>query len=229
MQSVERISTEQWREAMAHLRDIKQCQVPLQLPVRDNAGSVVGQLEPITARHLEDSQLIATFVRWRNVNRSGYLDQRPVDDQSTAKWLADVVANERRISLLIYFGEKLIGRCGAVNLSPEGHEADSLVRGERGGGFGFLLAAQRTGLAWLFASGIGGSSVSARVLDSNDLALHNCRELGYEMTPVKVERSSIQNYSSSGLSSREEGPELWTLKMSREQFQRQFPTAAPNH
>jgi len=87
--------------------------------------------------------------------------------------------------LLIYAGDRLIGRCGYLRLTAVDNESDWLVRGERGGGILFMHYAQIAGLEWQFGD-LGLQSVLSKVISSNENALESCRRLGYDMSPERV-------------------------------------------
>jgi hypothetical protein len=176
-----------WFEVLRRVCLIKSGKVDLRIPIVDDAGREVGHLEPITARHLIDQELLSTFVRWRNQNRVGYLDQRPVTEESTRSWLIDVATNPLRMAYLIFCEGRLVGRSGFVKLKPWEREADSLVRGERGGGMWFMHWAQMAGILWE-SQCLGSQSLVADVVSENELALENCWRLGYDREPFQRRR-----------------------------------------
>jgi len=178
------VDLERWFGALRLLGEFKSGSRTCRIPIFDERGQDVGHLEPLTAKHIGDPHLIDTFVRWRNQARRGHLDQRPVHPEGTAAWLFDVVTDPLRLANLIYFQDRLVGRAGFVKLTPTQQEADSLVRGERGGGMAFMHWAQMSGLVWGFLV-TGSQSVVADIVSDNHLALENCRRLGYENVPFR--------------------------------------------
>ena len=228
--SVASCSPAAWFDVLRRIIEIKQDRVPVRISVPSRARPAeetrgeAGFLTPLTERHLGDDGLIETFVRWRNQNLTGYLDQRPVTYAGTSRWLEKTVLDPLRMAFLVHWGDRLIGRCGFVNLTPHDQEADGLVRGERGGGMGFLFDAQVAGLNWIFRN-IGSGSVVARVLNTNDLALENCRRMGYDLIPfasnpvyrrVTPEGSRLLDCGRD--EERLPGVELHSIRLSREAF-----------
>lgn len=176
------VGGDDWFETVRYLLDIKQGRRSAVVPVVDATGLQIGRLVPLTAVDLGNQDLLEMFVRWRNQNLAGYRDQRPVTLASTASWLREVVWDPARLAHLIHLGDKPIARCGAIKLRPTGHEADGLVRGERGGGIDFIFYTQVAGTAWSFHR-LGGEEIVALILRSNDLALSNAERLGFGMEP----------------------------------------------
>jgi RimJ/RimL family protein N-acetyltransferase len=185
------------------LCDAKSGKLPLWIPIRDSGGADIGHLEPLTERHLGDDALIERFVRWRNQNLAGWLDQRQVTGQSTRRWLQDVVTNPTRLTFLIYLGKRIIGRCGLLNLTRDDNEADGLIRGERGGGLYFMFYANVAMLAWEFDE-LGIDSVFSKVLSTNDAAIESCRRLGFSLPPFAV-RTLYRHDCPDGIVLRENG------------------------
>lgn len=174
-----------WFAALDGLLKIKSGQRDCPIPIFDCEGRLIGRHEHLCQRHLDDDALVERFVRWRNQNRSGYLDQRPTTFEATRKWLIDVVTNPTRQASLMYAGDVLVGRSGTVDIRPQEVMSDGLVRGERGGGIRFMHYAQVAGIIWTFRF-LGISAILSKVLSSNDAALESCRLLGYDMQPYQV-------------------------------------------
>jgi hypothetical protein len=182
MSGSEAYAASRWFDAVRWLVDVKQGALPLALPILDEQGSELGELRPITVEHLGDDALLERFVVWRNQQRLGYLDQRPVTLAGVRRYVEDVVYNPTRVSFLAYCDGRPIARMGAVRIGPHEHESDGLVRGERGGGMQFVHRAQLTGMILLFYA-LNQTSIISRVLSTNDLARESCTSLGYDMTP----------------------------------------------
>jgi len=181
------LDAERWFDALRWLVDVKQGRRPLAVPVLDDRAEEIGVLRPITVSHLSDEQLMQRFVVWRNQNRTGYLDQRPVTLDGVRRYVEDVVYSPTRLTFLAYFEGRPIARLGAVRIGPSEHEADGLVRGERGGGIQFMHRAQLSSMLLLFYA-LNHRSIIARVLSTNDLARESCRSLGFDMRPVSSQQ-----------------------------------------
>ena len=177
------VDSDRWFGALRWLLDVKQGRVPLEVPILDDGCEQIGTLTPISVRHLADAELLERFVRWRNQNRSGYLDQRPVTLEGVRRYVEDVVYNPTRLTFLAYCDGQPIGRLGAVGIGPREHESDGLVRGERGGGMRFMHWAQITSMVLIFHV-LNQQRITSRVLSGNELARDSCRSLGYDMNPI---------------------------------------------
>ncbi|MGL4460736.1 MAG: hypothetical protein ACRC1K_01170 [Planctomycetia bacterium] len=158
----------------------------MRVPIRDDSGRPVGRLEPVTWKHAADDTLVETFVRWRNQNREGWLDQRPVSFEGTKKWLTAMLAAPDRLLTLFYWNETLIGRTGFVALGADRYLTDGLVRGERGGGRDFLYWTSLANAKNEFEI-TGVKEFYVKILSSNELAIQNSDRLGLEtVTAVPV-------------------------------------------
>lgn len=213
-----------WFDALRWLVDVKQGVRPLVVPILDEQGQELGELRPITVEHLRDEALLERFVVWRNQNRLGYLDQRPVTLAGVRRYVEDVVYNPTRLTFLACCDGRPIARMGAVRIGPLEHESDGLVRGERGGGMQFMHRAFLTDLL-LFFRALNQSSVISRVLSTNELSRNCCRSLGYDMRPVvsqPVFRISHSEGDTLEISGKAEqlvaGVTLDTIRLSREVF-----------
>jgi len=223
------LNAERWFDALRWLVDIKQGRLSLAVPVLDDRAEEIGVLRPITVAHLSNEQLMQRFVVWRNQNRNGYLDQRPVTLDGVRRYVEDVVYNPTRLTFLAYFEGRPIARLGAVRIGPSEHEADGLVRGERGGGMHFMHRAQLASMLLLFYA-FNQRSIIARVLSANDLALESCCSLGFDMRPVssqqvfRIRHLDGDTLETCGESSeRMLGVTLQTFRLKRDRF---FNTSA---
>jgi hypothetical protein len=183
MMSDEPVDSDRWFAALRWMLDLKQGRTHLEVPILNDRCEQIGTLSPISVKHFADAELLERFVRWRNQNLSGYLDQRPVTLEGVKRYVEDVVYNPTRLTFLAYCDGQPIGRLGAVKIGPREHESDGLVRGERGGGMHFMHFAQITGMVLLFEA-FNQQCIYSRVLSVNDLALESCRKLGYSMQPI---------------------------------------------
>lgn len=181
--SADSFDAERWFCALRWLVDVKQGLRPLAVPILDDRGQEIGVLRPITVAHLRDETLLERFVVWRNQNRTGYLDQRPVTLDGVRRYVEDVVYNPTRLTFLAYCNGRPIARMGAVRIGPVEHESDGLVRGERGGGMHFIHWAQIAGVILVFYA-LNHRSIISRVLSTNELALDSVATKGYDMRPI---------------------------------------------
>ena len=217
-------SFDRWFDTCRYLLDVKQGRVALSVPVVDFEGKSIGRLEPLTARHAADEETVDRFVRWRNQNLAGYLDQRPVTRESTRTWLEDVALSPTRLSFLIYSGERAVGKCGMLHIRPRDQESDGLMRGERGGGPMLIHFAQVACLIWSFRV-LKNESVLSKVLSTNEPALTSCERLGYDRKPERIASVFLKEYPNGRVleeqgSEAERVPELALLylRLTRDRF-----------
>jgi hypothetical protein len=160
------------------IRRLKTPATTVPLALVDFEGRPIGRIECMTSRHLDDEALLATFVQWRNRDRTGWLDQRAVTLESTRAWMRRVLDSDRCLHRLFYAGERLIGRGGMVELSREGYMSDGIVRGGRGGGLHFMNFVNFACMAWDFEH-FDLDFIDSKVLETNALALNSTNVLGY--------------------------------------------------
>jgi hypothetical protein len=125
----ENFDSERWFNALRWMLDLKQGSQALEVPILNERSEEIGFLRPICRRDLDDDALLNRFIDWRNQNRNGYLDQRPVNLDGVVSYVEDVVYNPSRLTFLAYCDGRPIGRLGAVKIGPIEHESDGLVRG----------------------------------------------------------------------------------------------------
>jgi hypothetical protein len=217
-----------WFELLRWMTLVKHGKVKVSIPILDLSGRETGVLRPIDYDDLLNEPLLEQFVRWRNQNLEGYLDQRPVSIEGVKRYVEDVVFNPTRISFLAICDGKPIARMGAVKITPIEHEADGLVRGERGGGIRFLYYAQISALTFLFKL-FNHERLIARILSSNDLAIENCSSFGYDIEPIveqpiyrKVHDMGLTLETSGNADEILEGVTLKTLQLTRKSFYQQL-------
>jgi len=169
---------EPWQ--LARVAEIKRPETPRVLPVVDFDQNVIGRVVSCTQDLADDRTLIETFVRWRNQNLAGWLDQRPVTQEGTERWFRKALADPSRLNILFYAGDKLIGRGGMIELSRDSYMSDGIVRGERGGGINFMHFSNFACMSWDFAN-LGISTIYSKVLATNEMALSATKLLGYEI------------------------------------------------
>lgn len=175
---------QQWFDVVRLILDMKQERRHVSIPIVDFDGRKIGRLEPLGVSSLGSPDLLRQFVRWRNQNLAGFLDQRPTTEVETARWLDDVVTNPTRIAFLIFAHDTPIGRCGSVQIRPGELMTDGLVRGEQGGGKKFMYYAQIANLIWTFHA-LRIETVHSKILSTNDLAIENYRNLGCDTQPCR--------------------------------------------
>jgi hypothetical protein len=167
------------------LRDYKEGHRPLSIPILDFDGRTIGHVSAMTRADAEDDAMIERFVRWRNQNRSGWLDQRPVTFEGTRRWAMRVIEEPDRIAFLMYHQDRLIARSGLLNLTRWWNESDGLVRGEPGGGAFYMYQAQAAMVKWEIEA-LRQRLVLSKILSTNDGGLNSCRSMGCDMAPIAV-------------------------------------------
>ena len=185
-------SPEPWQTDL--VRGLKSGALEREILIRDFDDRVIGRAETMTRRALEDGPLLETFVRWRNQNRGGWLDQRVATLEGTRRWLEAALADDRRINCLLYFGDRLVGRAGFVDLGARGYMSDGIVRGERGGGMNFMHFVNFACMGWDFEH-LRLSTMYSKILVTNDMARGSTSALGYR---VLGEVSLLRSETSEG-------------------------------
>ena len=152
---------------------------PLTISILDDAGAEVGSLRPITKKHLQSSDMIASITSWRNAYKAFFLTQFEATPERTLHWLSKVVLTDpTRMLFLIYTGDTLVGHYGFKDLQGDEVEVDNLLRGERAGHPLLMRYAVSALVRWLFDV-IGVRKIHAHVFANNAMALKLHKDLGF--------------------------------------------------
>lgn len=166
--------------------------------VRNEEGSALGWLVPITADIAAEPQTVETICRWRADNMDCFLTVfLPSLDKTrgylTKTYLPD---NERILFFVTDDSERLIGISGFCHVSADAAELDMVIRGEVSPTPHFMMYAQLAMLAWAFRT-LDLPLIYLVVLENNVRARRAYERIGFRAvhsTPLRREETGPDEY-----------------------------------
>lgn len=228
-------NSENPNDIFEEIRRIKRSPDIQLIEIRNESQEITGYLKPLTKQDLNNNSLISDFVEWRNRDRSGWLDQRTVDDDGTSKWLGNLLNDDSRIAFLIYDAQmNLIGRIGALDITDTEAMTDSMLRGRLDIAPGIITHACRSMFAWLFRNS-GIDHIKSKIVEGNEPSLRLHDRLGFEIHCKKrlrlenTERGPVLTEICDATDSTDgeklSTPDLFIMKLSRNRFMTRFNSA----
>lgn len=160
---------------------IKDCSLPLSLPITLENGEVIGTLKPITWADASDPVALERLTDWRNANTGSFLTQFVATPERTAAWLRNVVLpNDRQMAFWVLADDGVIGQIGFKELSATDVLSDNVIRGERGGHPRLFVAAHHAMFKWLIET-FKLDSIYGYVLSDNIPAIMMNRQVGFSL------------------------------------------------
>lgn len=171
-------------EFQRFLESIKQEELVFSIDIYDANRKKIGYLKPLTKSHLSDEHLISDFVEWRNRDRTGWIDQRVVNMESTTKWLNAIIEDHRREAFLIIDqSDIIVGRLGFLDLTDHSVLVDSVIRGIEGVSPGMITHAFNAMITWLFQS-TSIQSIQSKILEGNISSTKLHQRLGFHIQQI---------------------------------------------
>ncbi len=202
-----------YKKNLIHILDEFKCKNPFAplhcIPIYDSHMIFQGYLRPVT----QDYRVTipgcgSLFAKWRNENASMSPDPFVATQESTEKWLDNVVlAREDRILFLIISADGTkIGHIGFSSLDEKERsmEIDAVIRGEKEICPGIMTVALNTLLRWGLDR-LGLKKIGLRVLSDNMKAIHFYKKNYFYKT------GDIPLYQTIGA-----GREMWTAQKQKE-------------
>lgn len=159
------------------------------IPIRDDNGVEIGQLAPVTDRHLVEPKIVAAFASWREENEFAYPSRFEVTEAGTRRWMEfGVVNNPSRILFLILNQALLpVGHLGVLRTESDEFmlEVDNVLRGVKGDTPGLMANAMRALEEWAELE-FSLERIELRVLKSNGHAVDFYEKLGYTAVSEKA-------------------------------------------
>lgn len=146
--------------------------------LENNAGYLV----PVCELHATDNALIKKLALWRETNAHFFPSQFPVTLEGTATWLRKGVLDvqDRLLFLVVDPHGQMVGHLGYANGLNEfcELEVDNVVRGEKEGNPGIMLAAMKRLIDWA-EEFISPNNIFLRVLSDNAHAIDFYKKLNF--------------------------------------------------
>lgn len=151
--------------------------------VRDDAGTVIGRLVPVTRVGADDPTLIEDLCRWRAANMDGFLTVfAPTPDKTRGYLQKLALPDPGRVLFLIEDADgRRVGNIGLCNIAPGEAEVDNVVRGEAVAAPQFMRHVQNALIGWA-GERLGVTSVYLNVISTNARAVNSYLRSGYRET-----------------------------------------------
>jgi RimJ/RimL family protein N-acetyltransferase len=151
------------------------------LSLYDENGHLIGMMRPLTANHLDQSDVISKLTDWRNANMANFLTSFEATTVRTRSWLKNVLLQSRGQMLWLVYDQNgfLVGHFGFKNLTSENVLLDNAMRGERRGHPKLLVSAGKTLVQWIWQE-TSAQRIEAYVMADNAPSIMMNRQIGFQ-------------------------------------------------
>ncbi|ULR43928.1 GNAT family protein [Rhizobium sp. K102] len=202
----------------------------LRLPIRDDRGRHVGDLQCIDRSMLDEPGLIDDLTTWRNQSMPFFLTQFSATEERTRWWLETISlpAADRILFVICDPGGNRFGNFGLCNIRPGSAEFDNVIRGRASGIGNLMFHCGMTMLEWMF-SGLGVETAELHVFSHNEKAIGLYKRLGFaaaESLPLRrTEEEGMVKYSLVDRSQANAGFDYLRMKLPAQRFRQAYPKA----
>ncbi|WHO73321.1 GNAT family N-acetyltransferase [Rhizobium sp. BT03] len=204
----------------------------LRLPIRDNSGRHLGDLQCIDRSMLDAPGLIDDLTQWRNQSMPFFLTQFSGTEERTRRWLETISlpAADRILFVICDPGGNRLGNFGLCNIRPGAAEFDNVIRGRASGIGNLMFHCGMTMLEWMF-SGLRAETAELHVFSHNEKAIGLYKRLGFataESLPLRrAEEEGMVKYSVVGRPDANAGFDYLRMELPRAYFRQAHPAALP--
>ena len=204
----------------------------LRLPIRDDSGMHVGDLQCIDRSLLDEPGLIDDLTTWRNQSMPFFLTQFRATEERTRRWLETISlpAADRILFVICDHGGNRLGNFGLCNIRLGAAEFDNVIRGRASDVRNLMFHCGMTMLEWMF-SGLGAETAELHVFSHNEKAIGLYRRLGFavaESLPLRrTEKEGTVKYSLVDRPDANAGFDYLRMELPRESFRQVHPAALP--
>ncbi|PDT17032.1 GNAT family N-acetyltransferase [Rhizobium sp. J15] len=204
----------------------------LRLPIRNDSGQHVGDLQCIDRSMLDEPGLIEDLTTWRNQSMAFFLTQFTATEERTRSWLESISlpAADRILFVICDPAGNRFGNFGVCNIRHGAAEFDNVIRGRASDTRNLMFHCGMTLLEWMF-SGLEIETAELQVFSHNEKAIGLYRRLGFaaaESLPLRrTEETGIVKYSVVDRSQANAGFDYLKMELPAERFRRSHPGALP--
>lgn len=202
----------------------------LRLPIRDDRGRHVGDLQCIDRSMLDEPGLIDDLTTWRNQSMPFFLTQFSATEERTRRWLETISlpAADRILFVICDPGGNRFGNFGLCNIRPGSAEFDNVIRGRASEIRNLMFHCGMTMLEWMF-SGLGVETAELHVFSHNEKAIGLYKRLGFaaaESLPLRrTEEDGMVKYSVVDRSQANAGFDYLRMELPAQRFRQAYPKA----
>ncbi|MBB4287991.1 RimJ/RimL family protein N-acetyltransferase [Rhizobium leguminosarum] len=202
----------------------------LRLPIRDDTGRHVGDLQCIDRSMLDEPGLIDDLTTWRSQSMPFFLTQFSAVEERTRRWLETISlpAADRILFVICDPDGNRFGNFGICNIQPGSADFDNVIRGRASGIRNLMFHCGRALLEWMF-SGLGVETAELHVFSHNEKAIGLYKRLGFapaESLPLRrTEEEGMVKYSIVDRSEANAGFDYLRMELPIERFRQAYPAA----
>ena len=150
------------------------------IPVENNDGITIANLIPISFNEFDLKHIAKLLSKWRNNNKSCFLTEFEVTEDSTLSWINNFwLSSDNQELFLVEFENRFVGHFGYKNLTESSVLLDNAIRGEPGGEAKLFYYVGLTLIDWIFKN-TSVNRIDGAVFDDNIPAIMMNRQLGFE-------------------------------------------------
>ncbi len=150
------------------------------IPVENNDGITIANLIPISFNEFDLKHIAKLLSKWRNNNKSCFLTEFEVTEDSTLSWINNFwLSSDNQELFLVEFENRYVGHFGYKNLTESSVLLDNAIRGEPGGEAKLFYYVGLTLIDWIFKN-TSVNRIDGAVFDDNIPAIMMNRQLGFE-------------------------------------------------
>jgi RimJ/RimL family protein N-acetyltransferase len=153
----------------------------MELTLYEESGQPIGVMRPLTAHHLDQTDVIRKLTDWRNANMANFLTHFEATPARTRLWVQNVLLKNRGQMLWLIYDQNdyLVGHFGFKNLTSESVLLDNAMRGERKGHPKLFVFAGKRLVEWLWQA-TAVRRIDAYVMTENIPSIMMNRQIGFE-------------------------------------------------
>ncbi|MFS8143989.1 GNAT family N-acetyltransferase [Rhizobium sp. BR 249] len=196
----------------------------LRLPIRNDSGIHLGDLQCIDRSMLDEPGLIGDLTAWRNQSMPFFLTQFTATEERTRSWLEGISlpAADRILFVICDPDGSRLGNFGVCNIRPGAAEFDNVIRGRMSDIRNLMFHCGETLLEWMF-SGLGAKTAELHVFSHNEKAIGLYNRLGFTSTeslPLRrTEEKGVVKYSVVDQSQANAGFDYLRMELPVERFE----------
>ena len=152
----------------------------MELRLCDEIGTPIGVMRPVTAWHLDQTNIMERLTEWRNANMNKFLTQFEGSPERTKAWVQNVLLKSRGQMLFLVYDQNdlLVGHFGFKNLTSQSVLLDNAIRGERGGHPKLFVFAGKALVQWLWRE-TSVQQIDGYVMADNASSIMMNRQIGF--------------------------------------------------
>jgi len=153
----------------------------IELPLCEENGRLIGVMRPLTALHLDQTDLIENLTAWRNANMANFLTHFEATPARTKAWVQNVLLKTPGQMLWLVYDQNddLAGHFGFKNLTLKSVLLDNALRGKLKCHPKLFVVAGKCLVQWLLQS-TPIQRIDAYVMSDNVPSIMMNREIGFQ-------------------------------------------------